>query len=461
MVTKNGELLQDNPFAYDKYEYDMDNNTWFNETQSFSDEELQKMQREYESQHKLTEEEKQRKAEGEKSKQVKVQEVKEELLLDDNQIKLKESVSEDITEVNVKAENILTAPGEAVAPPKYIGWDKAFTIKQKDDSEKMANIRTALAKYHEVKGEPAEADALRRVIQYCNNYTWMKVPFLKFGKAKKRLNEVKRLRKEAEEALEQSPYKDNYSFVEHEHDEVVKETTADEQESKQFIYSETGDYIDNIEVSTAGRVAASITGILTWMVLFPLEVVTYPLRAMAYGVDKLYRKAEKAYGVRDERREINMGINYKPGHYYTKIITAAHNPIFTKSGKKKDQIIKKHGEMDDEMYTTSQRARFLEQGQDDIFDLKKYKRELIKEYNKKKPDKDKILRLEGNIDTLEGYVNGFVEDLKTDYEEDAKDFDFDSLTLLDEQYKEAKKKYYHVENLEDLEKDKGDDEVYE
>ena len=43
MVTKNGELSQDNPFAYDKYEYDMDSNTWINETQSFSDEELQKM----------------------------------------------------------------------------------------------------------------------------------------------------------------------------------------------------------------------------------------------------------------------------------------------------------------------------------------------------------------------------------------------------------------------------------
>ena len=461
MVTKNGELSQDNPFAYDKYEYDMDSNTWFNETKSFSDEELQKMQREYESQHTLTEEEKQRKAEGEKSKQVKVQEVKEELLLDDNQIKLKESVSEDITEVNVKAENILTAPGEAVAPPEYIGWDKAFTIKQKDDSEKMANIRVALAKYHEVKGEPAEADALRRVIQYCNNYTWMKVPFLKFGKAKKRLNEVKRLRKEANEALEQSPYKDIYFVVEHEHDEVVKEKTTDVEENNQYIHTGGEKYTDAVGVSTAGRVAATITGVLTWMVLFPLEVVTYPLRAMAYGVDKLYRKAEKAYGVKDLRREINMGINYSPGHYYSRIIIAAHNPIFTKSGKKKDQIIKEHGEMDDVMLNTSKRARFLEQGQDDVFELKKYKKELIKEYNKKKPDKDKILRLEDNINTLEEYVNGFVEELKTDYKEDAKDFDFDSLTLLDEQYKEAKKKYYHVDSLEDLEKSNGDDEVYE
>ena len=233
------------------------------------------------------------------------------------------------------------------------------------------------------------------------------------------------------------------------------------QESGQIIYTGNEKYTDAVGVSTAGRVAALIAGALTWMVLFPLEVVTYPLRAMAYGVDKLYRKAEKAYGVKDLRREINMGINYSPGHYYSRIIIAAHNPIFTKSGKKKDQIIKEHGEMDDVMLNTSKRARFLEQGQDDVFELKKYKKELIKEYNKKKPDKDKILHLEDNINTLEEYVNGFVEELQTDYKEDAKDFDFDSLTLLDEQYKEAKKKYYHVENLEDLEKDKGDDEVYE
>ncbi len=449
MVTKNNEVLQGNPYSYEKYEYDMDSDTWFNETQSFTDEELKKMQEEFETQRKLAEE-KQRQAE-EKAKQGEIREVKEELLHDDNQIKLSESVSEEIIEVNVKAENILTAPGEAVAPPEYIGWDKSFAIKQKDDSEKMANIREALAKYHTVKGEPEEADALRRVIQHCNNYTWMKIPFFKFGKAKKRLNEVKRLREEAKAELEQSPYKDNYSFVEHEHDEVAVEKKTEEQESEQYIYTEKENYIDAAGVSTAGRVAASITGILTWMVLFPLELVTYPLRAMAYGVDKLYRKAEKAYGVTDERRKINMGINYKPGHYYTKIIEAAHNPIFTKSGKKKDQIIKEHGEMDDAMLNTNKRARFLEEGQDDAFELKKYKKELIKEYSKKKPNKDKIHSLEANISTLEVQVNGFVEGLKTDYEEDAKDFDFDSLTEIDEQYKDAKKKYYHVDRLEDLE----------
>lgn len=450
MVTKNNEVLQENPYSYEKYEYDMDSDTWFNETKSFTDEELKKKQEEFETQRKLAEEEKQRQTE-EKAKQGEIREVKKELLHDDNQIKLNESVSEEIIEVNVKAENILTAPGEAVAPPEYIGWDKSFAIKQKDDSEKMANIREALAEYHTVKGEPAEADALRRVIQYCNNYTWMKIPFFKFGKAKKRLNEVKRLREEAKAALEQSPYKDNYSFVEHEHDEVAVEKTTDVEESKQFIYNETGTYMDNIGVSTAGRVAASIAGILSWMVLFPLELVTYPLRAMAYGVDKLYRKAEKAYGVKDVRREINMGINYKPGHYYTKIIEAAHNPIFTKSGEKKDQIIKERGEMDDVMLSTNQHARFLEEGQDDAFELKQYKKELIKEYNKKKPDKDRIHSLETNISNLEDLVNSFVEALKTDYKEDAVDFDFDSLTEIDEQYKDAKKKYYHVDRLEDLE----------
>ncbi len=115
----------------------------------------------------------------------------------------------------------------------------------------------------------------------------MKVPFLKFGKAKKRLNEVKRLREEANAALEQSPYKDNYSFVEHVHDEVVKEKTTDVEENDQYIHTGGETYTDAVGVSTAGRVAATITGVLTWMVLFPLEVVTYPLRAMAYGVEIL------------------------------------------------------------------------------------------------------------------------------------------------------------------------------
>ena len=252
MLDKREELKIQNPYDFSNFEYDMDSDRYLDDQGNlFTEEELQGKQKSFQEEY-----EKNAKVQEEAEKQEllhnvpreyydedyipvltdqRTEEEKYQDWLNSNPLKMRESVSEDIVEIDARVEGVTKAKGEVLAEPKHIGWDEAFADKRKDDSEKMADIRIALKKYHEVKGTPSEADALRDLITSCNTYTWMKISFLKFGKAKERLNEVKQLRERAKEELEKSPYKDVKSNIGLK-DEIITEENVEKDSEPELIY---------------------------------------------------------------------------------------------------------------------------------------------------------------------------------------------------------------------------------
>ena len=411
MVDKNKELLQQNPYSIQNFDYDMDDDVYFNEKGDvYSAADFERLQKEYEDN--LQKQKEQESADSSKYDdldatiyETRSEEEMAKLYAGENQLKLKESMEEDIEEINIKGEKALRAGGDPVPEPKYIGWDQAFTARQKDDSEKMADIRSALDHYHKVKGSVYEGDALRSLITRCNTYTWMKVPFLKFGKAKERLNEVKALRARAMEELEQSPYKNNILKTE-EKTEEKRETNNDF-----MIYNEREKYDDKVRNSaTVGqKIAGGLAALFGTLVLTPLKIATYPLKAMAYGVDKLYRYVEKKFDVMDTRRELDMSIKgWKPTRYYFDTLMAMNRPFFTTSTDKK---IKELSEKDDEsLYDTSAETLELEDAENDALELLEFKEKLKAEYEKKNPDPKEIERLRDEIEMLQDSVDTYLED---------------------------------------------------
>ena len=197
MLEKNKELMQKNPFAWENYEYDMDSNVYYDQNhQSYSEDHIKKMQDAYERQQyeeqnknkiqnpyaqenfeynmdddlyysekgdvytpdqleKLQKEYEESLQKQEENKNdelygdnldITIHETRSEeemarLYANENQLKLKESIDEEITEVNIKQDSVQAPEGDPIPEPQYIGWDRAFTVRQKDDSEKMADIR--------------------------------------------------------------------------------------------------------------------------------------------------------------------------------------------------------------------------------------------------------------------------------------------------------------------------------
>ena len=405
MLQKNEELLKKNPYAFDNYEYNMDEDVYIGENGVYSPAELERLNKQYEDRQKKQEQYDdldatiyEERSDEEMAK----------LYADDNQLKLKESVEEDITAANVKKEKLLSAGGDPVPEPKYIGWDQAFSVRQKDDSEKMAGIRSALAHYHEVKGSDYEGDALRNLITSCNTYTWMKVPFLKFGKAKERLDEVKALRTRAMQELEQSPYKNITLKADSKEEKEKSKSTGDET----LIYNVAqGNYEQHLlDTATTGqKVAAGLGLIFGTLILTPLKIATYPLKLMAYGVDKLYRHVEKKFDVRDTRRELNISPKaWLPNQYFGATLRAMRDPIFTTSDDEKESLLR---EKDDEsLYEISSEAQKLEEAENDALDLLEYKQKLKAELEKKDPDPETVENLRNEVETLQDNVDTYLKE---------------------------------------------------
>lgn len=83
----------------------------------------------------------------------------------------------------------------------YVNLKASCLTVTKNDDKKMAAVKEAINKLHDSQGGDDEMDALQAVIKACNSYTWGKFSIFKFGQAKVKLNEVKRVRQEAEARL--------------------------------------------------------------------------------------------------------------------------------------------------------------------------------------------------------------------------------------------------------------------
>ena len=85
--------------------------------------------------------------------------------------------------------------------PAYVSLHASNLAVTKGDSKKMAAVKEAVKKYQESKGTDEEGPALEAVVKACKSYAWGKFSLFSFGKSKVMLNEVKKVRQEAEIAL--------------------------------------------------------------------------------------------------------------------------------------------------------------------------------------------------------------------------------------------------------------------
>ena len=106
MFQKNEELLKKNPYSIDNYEYNMDDDVYIGENGVYSPAELERLQKQYENLQKKQEQYDDLDATIHEERS---EEEMAKLYADDNQLKLKESVEEDITAANVKKEKLLSA----------------------------------------------------------------------------------------------------------------------------------------------------------------------------------------------------------------------------------------------------------------------------------------------------------------------------------------------------------------
>ena len=85
--------------------------------------------------------------------------------------------------------------------PAYVSLHASNLAVTKGDSKKMAAVKEAVKKYQESKGTDEEGPALEAVVKACKSYAWGKFSLFSFGKSRVMLNEVKKVRQEAEIAL--------------------------------------------------------------------------------------------------------------------------------------------------------------------------------------------------------------------------------------------------------------------
>ena len=127
------------------------------------------------------------------------QEVKQEVT-EEKQQNLEENLANSFKEATTektKADN--SDPQEP--EPAYVSLHASNLTVTKNDSKKMAAVKEAVKRFQECKGTDEEGPSLEAVIKACNSYTWGKFSLFTFGKSKVMLNEVKKVREQAENQL--------------------------------------------------------------------------------------------------------------------------------------------------------------------------------------------------------------------------------------------------------------------
>ena len=154
--------------------------------------------------------------------QVKEKEVKKgplslEQQISNNLYKEFEDLSSELNNV-VQNNNVIVPENQIKAPankadiknaPKYIGFDKVYTVFKKDDNAAMRDIKQALADYHQcLESGQDEGAALDRLIRHCKDFTSWNFSVFNGKAGKQKLSEVKNLLKEAKFRKEKKTLKD-------------------------------------------------------------------------------------------------------------------------------------------------------------------------------------------------------------------------------------------------------------
>lgn len=328
----------------------------------------------------------------------------EELIKNRQQIKLENSLKEDVKKINIKKENIqvpkqtgakLNVDVESVAARgTYLTWEGSYKERKDEDSRKMRDVKDALSFYQRVKGSSSEGEALRGLIAACNTYCWMKIPFFKFGKAKVRLNEVKQIRERARLELERSPYKDvNLYHKGTKKDEIIPkkiendDTIQEEDEERKLRAKEPNllqddgervEYGDMVrEKATVFRnVVATGGALLAAPFIGLLHSVTLPFRLLGKGINKLFRFVEKKSNGEPSTKEFDDVLGRVTlGNVKNHILMAFNgHPILSKSVKKKEELLRKAGETDAGMYEEldEEEQKKMDLEEDVSFAMEKY-----------------------------------------------------------------------------------------
>ena len=132
------------------------------------------------------------------------------------------------------------APQEPV--PEFISLNYSGITVTTADDKKMQVIKRAVDYYQMSKGDKEEGAALQTVIKACNSFTWGKFSLFSFGKSKVKLNEVKKLREEAQKALAAFEKKEK----EKNNGQLKTDYSVFAPEIKEYVYDRNVDYPDEV-----------------------------------------------------------------------------------------------------------------------------------------------------------------------------------------------------------------------
>ena len=127
------------------------------------------------------------------------QEVKQEVT-EEKQQNLEENLANSFKEAT-KEQTKADSSDPQEPEPAYVSLHASNLTVTKNDSKKMAAVKDAVKRFQDSMGTDDEAKALSDVIKACNSYTWGKFSLFTFGKSKVMLNEVKKVREQAENQL--------------------------------------------------------------------------------------------------------------------------------------------------------------------------------------------------------------------------------------------------------------------
>ncbi|WP_034444061.1 hypothetical protein [Butyrivibrio sp. AE2032] len=138
--------------------------------------------------------------------------------VDEGQVQLvhqkAESIQSSFGEMDKKKLKTVDEPN-IVPNYKYVTLAKNCDIES-GDSAKMAAVKNAINRYHELQGEEKqwnEVAVLEEVVKACNAYTSGKFSLFKFGKAAERLKEVKRVREDARAKIREIKKRDEEAGI--------------------------------------------------------------------------------------------------------------------------------------------------------------------------------------------------------------------------------------------------------
>lgn|GEM_PF-7127174 len=347
----------------------------------------------------------------------------------------KEPMMEGFREASIKDE-IDELAGEIPKGPQYVGMDSKFAVVQKDDSDRMREVREALALYHSKESKFDESEKLRRLIRACDNYSIGRFRLFKWGRGKDRLKEVLALKREAVSRLADQ-------------ERIAQKTD--------MIYNLSGDEITMSHLNAAGlpkRIIAASAAVLSEVGVTAFKALTLQFlwkKDFTWTPPKYYapivRYLDYVFG-RTVTEETDDGRKVKKRLHLTRTSRRKKDASETYARErlqnKADEEALKEGLLDDD-YDEEQ---VLDEGYDKEKKLLDLKKKLIAAYSERNANASKIADMEGELESLTKDVAVFVRHMEEYHPEDG--FNLDSHRSIDKNLKKQKQLYENARQIEIL-----------